>query len=133
MADICRQYVLHHESGGWLGTPSGRLCIHQRTLLQVDGCRHHPLLFISLVYQDLVSAFLQATRHERQASKVHMVAYLWYHGCNILRLYWHDTILMPPSIISISCRSLRHAACYNLSASYLEAELYLGRPHGFFE
>lgn len=99
MADLCRQYVLHHESIGWPGITWCRLWIHQRTLFQVHRGRHHPLLFISLVHQDLVPAFLQASRQESKTSGALMVACVWHHRCNIFRLYWHHTILMPPSVI----------------------------------
>lgn len=88
MADTYRESVLHHERGRWPRITWSGLCIQKPELLQVHSRRDHSLLFISLVHQDLVSASLQTSGHECEAPEGFMVASVWLHPRNILRLYW---------------------------------------------
>ena len=133
MANIHPQNVLHHERVDWSGNPSCRFCISQRKLLQIHSRRPHPLLFLSLVHQDLVFAFFPTSRPKCEASGVFMVACVWLYTGNILCLYWRNTLFMPRSVNRIYCDRMLQAFGDIKSECLLKAELCLGCAHGFWE
>ena len=87
MAGIRGRSVLHHEGIRWLGDAGCGFCSSLGKVFQGHAGRHHPLLYSTMVDQDIFSSLLPTPRQQRSRAEANLVACTWSYPRNVLRLH----------------------------------------------